>query len=129
MHGNISGKRVIIEQDSTHEMFTFCAYYVIMLFKEVSLMATKVGTNLSLDPELKKESIELFSDLGMDLSTAVSIFLRQAIRVQGFPFVITRETPNADTIDAINEYYEMKEHPEKYKEYSSFRELMDENKG
>ena len=55
-------------------------------------MATKVGTNLSLDPELKKESIELFSDLGLDLSTAVSIFLRQAIRVQGFPFVITRET-------------------------------------
>ena len=89
-------------------------------------MATKVATNLSLDPDLKKDAIELFSDLGMDLSTAVSVFLRQAVRVQGFPFVITRETPNADTIAAMNEYYEMKEHPENYKVYDSFKDLMNE---
>ena len=89
-------------------------------------MATKVATNLSLDPDLKKDAIELFSDLGMDLSTAVSVFLRQAVRVQGFPFVITRETPNADTIAAMNEYYEMKEHPENYKVYDSFKDLMSE---
>ena len=89
-------------------------------------MATKVATNLSLDPDLKKEASVLFSDLGMDLSTAVSVFLKQAVRVQGFPFVITRETPNADTIAALNEYYLMKEHPEDYKDYSSFKDLMNE---
>ncbi|MBQ6482458.1 MAG: type II toxin-antitoxin system RelB/DinJ family antitoxin [Anaerolineaceae bacterium] len=89
-------------------------------------MATKVATNLSLDPDLKKEASVLFSDLGMDLSTAVSVFLKQAVRVQGFPFVITRETPNADTIAALNEYYLMKEHPENYKDYSSFKDLMNE---
>ena len=89
-------------------------------------MATKVATNLSLDPDLKREASILFSDLGMDLSTAVSVFLRQAVRVQGFPFVITRETPNADTLAAMNEYYAMKEHPEDYKTYSSFKELMNE---
>ena len=89
-------------------------------------MATKVATNLSLDPDLKKEASVLFSDLGMDLSTAVSVFLKQAVRVQGFPFVITRETPNADTIAALNEYYLMKEHPEEYKDYSSFKDLMNE---
>ena len=89
-------------------------------------MATKVATNLSLDPDLKRDASILFSDLGMDLSTAVSVFLKQAVRVQGFPFVITRETPNADTIAALNEYYVMKEHPEEYKDYSSFKDLMDE---
>ena len=89
-------------------------------------MDTKVATNLSLDPDLKKEASVLFSDLGMDLSTAVSVFLKQAVRVQGFPFVITRETPNADTIAALNEYYLMKEHPEDYKDYSSFKDLMNE---
>ena len=89
-------------------------------------MATKVATNLSLDPDLKREASVLFSDLGMDLSTAVSVFLKQAVRVQGFPFVITRETPNADTIAALNEYYLMKEHPEDYKDYSSFKDLMNE---
>ena len=89
-------------------------------------MDTKVATNLSLDPDLKREASVLFSDLGMDLSTAVSVFLKQAVRVQGFPFVITRETPNADTIAALNEYYLMKEHPEEYKDYSSFKDLMNE---
>ena len=34
--------------------------------------------------------------------------------------------PNAETAAAMNEYYEMKAHPEKYKRYSSFRKAMDE---
>ena len=84
----------------------------------------KVSTNISLDADLKKESQELFSALGMDLSTAVTIFLKQSLRVQGIPFAITRETPNAETLAAMNEYYEMKAHPEKYKKYSSFRSAM-----
>ncbi len=78
----------------------------------------KVSTNISLDADLKKESQELYSDLGMDLSTAVTIFLKQSLRVQGIPFAITRETPNAETLA------EMKAHPEKYKKYSSFRSAM-----
>ena len=89
-------------------------------------MATKVSTNISLDPILKRDAADLFSDLGMDLSTAISVFLRQAVLVQGFPFVITRWHPNEETIAAMNEYYEMKEHPENYKSYKSFKELRDE---
>ena len=74
---------------------------------------SKVSTNISLDADLKKESQELYSDLGMDLSTAVTIFLK-------------RENPNAETIAAMNEYYEMKAHPEKYKKYTSFRSAMND---
>ena len=37
---------------------------------------SKSSTNLSLDPELKKASIELFNDLGLDLSSAVTLFLK-----------------------------------------------------
>jgi len=86
----------------------------------------KVATNISLDADLKKESIDLYSDLGMDLSTAVTLFLRQSIRVQGLPFLVTRENPNAETAAALNEYYAMKHHPESYKRYSSFQEAMSE---
>lgn len=84
----------------------------------------KVSTNISLDPELKKASQELYSDLGLDLSTAITIFLKQSLRVQGLPFAVTKENPNAETIAAMNEYYEMKAHPEKYKRYSSFQDAM-----
>ena len=86
----------------------------------------KVSTNISLDADFKKASQELFSDLGMDLTTAVTVFLKQSLRVQGLPFTVTRENPNAETAAALNEYQEMKSHPERYKRYSSFREAMDE---
>ena len=86
----------------------------------------KSPTNISLDPDLKSASIALFADLGMDLSTAITVFLKQAQRVHGFPFAITQEVPNATTVAAMNEYYAMKDHPEQYKRYSSFREAMDE---
>jgi len=84
----------------------------------------KVSTNINLDAQLKKSCQELFSDLGMDLTTAVTIFLKQSLRVQGLPFPVTRDLPNAETIAALKEYEEMKAHPENYKRYSSFQEAM-----
>ena len=86
----------------------------------------KVSTTISLDSDLKKASQELYSDLGLDLSTAITIFLKQSLRVQGLPFAVTREDPNAETMAAMNEYYEMKAHPEKYRKYSSFQDAMSE---
>ena len=80
----------------------------------------KVSTNINLDPTLKKNAQELLRDLGMDLTTAITIFLRQTVREQGIPFEIKREIPNAQTIEALNEYTNMKEHPENYKHYASF---------
>ena len=86
----------------------------------------KVSTNISLDADLKRQSQELLSDLGLDLTTAITIFLRQTVREQGIPFKISRDQPNAETMAAMEEYEEMKRHPENYKHYSSFREAIDE---
>ena len=85
---------------------------------------SKVSTNISIDANLKKESVILFKDLGMDLSTAVTLFLKQCQRVQGIPFPIKRD--NKETLAALNEYDEMQKHPEKYKKYSSFKDAMNE---
>ena len=46
--------------------------------------------------------------------------------MQGFPFHVTKETPRSETIETLNEYYQMKAHPEKYRKYNNFKELMDE---
>ena len=51
-------------------------------------MAKKVNTNISLDPELKKEAVELFSSFGLDLSTAIGMFLSQSVREGKIPFEI-----------------------------------------
>ncbi len=40
----------------------------------------KINTNIGLDPEFKQEAVSLFSLCGLDLSTAVTLFLSQTIR-------------------------------------------------
>ena len=61
----------------------------------------KVSTNVSIDADIKKQAQELFAELGMDLSTAINIFIRQALRQHSIPFEITADNPNDETIRAI----------------------------
>lgn len=88
-------------------------------------MAT-TNINVRVDAELKKSAEALFNDLGLNMSTAITMFLKSAVNHDGIPFEIKRRTPNAETKAALAEYSEMKKHPENYKRYSSFDELMDE---
>ena len=46
------------------------------------------------DNELKIKADQLFQDLGTDTTTAIRIFLTQALAVNGFPFEIKRATAN-----------------------------------
>lgn len=86
----------------------------------------KVSTSISIDADVKAKAQELFADFGMDLSTAINVFLRQAVYEHSFPFDIRREVPNADTIAAMREAEEMSRHPENYKKYHSFAEFLQE---
>jgi len=86
----------------------------------------KISTSISIDADVKAKAQELFADFGLDLSTAINIFLRQSIRENSIPFIIQREVPNAETVAAMKEVEEMREHPEDYKRYSSFSELLKE---
>ena len=69
------------------------------------------NVSIRMDDDLKKQAEDLFSDLGMNLSTAFTVFVKQAIREQAIPFEITREVPNSETIAAIKEVEEMKNNP------------------
>ena len=86
----------------------------------------KVSTNISIDAETKAKAQTLLADFGMDLSTAVTIFLKQMIYEGSFPFAITREMPNKLTLDAMKEAQEMRSSPEKYKRYDSVDSMMED---
>lgn len=86
----------------------------------------KISTNISIDADVKSQAQTLFYDLGLDLSTAVNIFLRQAVREGGMPFRICRELPNAETVAAMKEAEEMAANPGSYRRYRSFEELLRE---
>lgn len=86
----------------------------------------KVSTNITIDAETKAKAQSLLADFGLDLSTAVNIFLKQMIYEGAIPFTISREIPNSVTVAAINEIEEMKKHPEKYKRYDNVDEMIEE---
>ena len=47
---------------------------------------SKTSMSIRLDSEVKEQAQQVFSNLGMDMTTAINIFLRQAIQYQGLPF-------------------------------------------
>lgn len=61
-------------------------------------MPNTTNVNIRMDEELKKQAEKLFSDLGMNMSTAINVFVRQAIRYGGIPFEIIQKE------DFYNEY-------------------------
>ena len=63
----------------------------------------KISTNISIDADVKKQAQELFAALGLDLSTAINIYLKKAVAEQGIPFKIRLESPNFETIESIEE--------------------------
>ena len=55
------------------------------------------------DPELKADVEEILEDIGMNLSTAFNIFVRQSLRDGGIPFEIKMDQPNKETMAAMLE--------------------------
>lgn len=91
---------------------------------------TRNTTNLTIrmDSSVKKQADALFSDLGMNLSTAFNVFVRQAIRMQRLPFEISREVPTQDTLDAIREAEQIARDP-MAKGFADMSELLKDLNG
>ena len=52
---------------------------------------SKTSMSIRLDSEVKEQAQQVFNHLGMDMTTAINIFLRQAIQYQGLPFDVKIE--------------------------------------
>jgi len=65
-------------------------------------MAT-TNLNIRIDTDLKKKSEEIFNELGLTMSTALTVFLRQTVRSNGIPFEMRLNRPNAETLEAIQD--------------------------
>ncbi len=62
-----------------------------------------VNFNIKVDKEVKDKSEEIFNALGLDMNTAINIFLNKTIYENGIPFDLKLDTPNQTTIEAIEE--------------------------
>ncbi|MBQ4649633.1 MAG: type II toxin-antitoxin system RelB/DinJ family antitoxin [Firmicutes bacterium] len=59
--------------------------------------------NIRTDKNVKIAAEKIFEELGLNMTTAINIFLRQTIRENGIPFELTLNTPNSVTMAAIEE--------------------------
>jgi len=66
-------------------------------------MANTTNLNIRVDEELKRQAESIFAELGLNMSTAMNIFLRYSVRYGGIPFDLRIEKPNAETLSAIDD--------------------------
>ena len=84
---------------------------------------TTVPTQVRIDKTLKEESVELFSQLGIDMSSAVNMFLKQCVMRGGIPFEVTVPSYKKEVLEAMEEAKNLSKDP-KEKRYSSFSEAL-----
>lgn len=90
-------------------------------------MANTTTFSVRVDSEVKKQCEALYNDLGMTLTTAINVFLRQSLRVGGLPFELRQERPNKETIAAMLEAGRIARDPS-VKKYDDLDELFAELK-
>ena len=83
-----------------------------------------VTTNLNIrtDKVIKEQAEQIFNELGLNLTTAINMFLRTTIREHGIPFELKLDVPNDTTAAAIEEGRKLMADPLTPK-YSSIDEL------
>ena len=84
------------------------------------------STNLNIrtDKEVKIAAERIFEELGLNMTTAVNIFLRQTIRENGIPFELKLSIPNEETAAAIEEGRKLA-YDKSVKGYKSMEELKE----
>ena len=65
-------------------------------------MATK-NLNIRTDKDVKDQAELIFNELGLNMTTAINMFLRTTIREHGIPFSLKLDVPNEVTAAAIEE--------------------------
>jgi DNA-damage-inducible protein J len=82
-------------------------------------------TTIRIDNDLKHECDLIFEDLGLSMSAAMTLFLKQVVKTRGIPFELKAHVPNKETrktLDAIINKKEKLTGP-----FNSTQEMMKES--
>ena len=87
-------------------------------------MAT-VPTQIRIDETTKKQAVELLEGLGINLSDAVNMFLKQIVLRGGIPFDVKYPEFKPEVIAAMDEAKQISRDPNT-RHYSSFKEALED---
>lgn len=71
----------------------------------------RTNLNIRTDKAIKDQAEMIFNELGLNMTTAVNMFLRATIREHGIPFELKLEVPDDTTATAIEEGKKMLNDP------------------
>lgn len=86
-------------------------------------MATTTNFSVRMDSDIKKQCEAMYGELGINLTTAINVFLRKSLSVGGFPFDVRMEQPNKGTVAAMLEAERIARDPA-VKRYSDVEEAL-----
>lgn len=78
--------------------------------------------NIRVDEDLKKQANELFEKLGLNMTTAINMFLKRSLLERGIPFLVDLNVPNEKTVAALKDAEEGKD---VYGPFDSVESLME----
>lgn len=81
--------------------------------------------NIQIDSETKREATKILNELGLSMSTAINLFLRQVIKRDGLPFEVVNSKPSKELLLALKEAEDIINNPDKYKRYKDIEELKE----
>ena len=79
--------------------------------------------NIQIDSETKKQASAILNDLGLSMSSAINIFLRQVIKRDGLPFEVVNSKKNSENVEFMKELEDMIKNPDKYPRYTNREDL------
>ena len=95
-----------------------------MIYKGVDIMASlTTALNVNVDAKNKEEATNILKGLGLNMSTAINMFLAQIVKRDGIPFEVTNPKPSKDLIIALKEANEIMENIDKHPGYTNREDL------
>ena len=79
--------------------------------------------NVNVDSKIKEEATVILKGLGLNMSTAINMFLAQVVKRDGIPFEVTNPKPSKDMLEALEELEYMKDHLDEYQRFSNWKDL------
>ena len=82
--------------------------------------------NVNVDKKTKNEATKILKDLGLNMSTAINMFLTQIVKRDGIPFEITNPKPTKELLEALQEGEDILNGKIKKKGYHNVREMFED---
>ena len=72
------------------------------MYQEVGKMENKTSAiNIQIDSDVKKEATMVLTELGLSMSSAINLFLKQVVKKNGIPFELTNVPENKKILDVV----------------------------